>query len=210
MTTVAEGLVLALRSLPAEDKKRAISILMEDADVRQQVAELLIEKLLEPQSGRKMGITNYSSSSITSKERGKRLRVTYLEELRANGVEVTQVDSVWAKTAAGVWAAIPTATMEWRPSRWFLGLPETKVRERIGQGGVIIVLLCQAESGSRLDFIIPPQVVQELLPRLSRSAGQLKFNLKQVGNQYQLVLPRSTPLDVSSYKGNISVFRSQI
>ena len=98
--------------------------------------------------------------------------------------------------------------MEWRPGRWFLGLPEDRVLERINKGGVVIVLLCQSASGSRLDFVIPGDTVQEIVPKLSKSAGQLKFNLKKVGNRYQLVMPGSSPLDVSDCTGMVSIFQS--
>ena len=92
-----------------------------------------------------------------------------------------------------------------RPNRWFLGLPENEVLERIRNGGVAVVLLCQSATGSILDFVLPPSKVQELVHTLSKSAGQLKFNVKKVGNRYHLVIPGRSLLDVSEYKGKLSV-----
>ncbi len=214
MSTVAEGLVLALRSLPKADKARVISHLWEDRESREAMTGLLIRRLLEfqgNQNGEKpLSPANDNSvkTNLTSKERGKRLREGYISELQQDGIQINQVDSVWAKTVGGLWVAIPTATMEWRPGRWFLGLPEDRVLERINKGGVVIVLLCQSASGSRLDFVIPGDTVQEIVPKLSKSAGQLKFNLKKVGNRYQLVMPGSSPLDVSDCTGMVSIFQS--
>jgi len=211
MSTVTEGLVLALRSLPKAEKGKVISHLWEDPDFGEAMADLVVKKLLESHGNRVVKHfprpDNGVETDLTSKERGQRLRENYVLELQKNGIPIDQVDGVWAKTRAGLWVAIPTAT-ERRPNRWFLGLPENVVRERIHKGGVAVVLLCQSKSGSTLDFVIPSGKIQEIADNLSKSKGQLKFNLSKLGNHYHLVMPRSSPLDVSDYKGEVAIFQS--
>ncbi len=210
MSTVVEHLAQALLSLPKPDKVKVIDELLRDADYRRAAAEFLVEKLFEPRENQQVKYSYSSDDKVASrgrgkKERGKKLRESYISELQQNGIQINQVGSVWAKTAAGLWVAIPTATMEWRPGRWFLGLSEAIVHERIHKGGVVIILLCQSASGSRLDFVIPSRKVEEMVPKLSKSKGELKFNVKKVGNRYQFVIPHDNPLDISDYKGDVSI-----
>ena len=205
MNSTAEYLARALRSLPKSDKVKVIEELLGDNDFRKITAELIVNKLIEPKSIKKI---ETSVNHITSKERGKQLRESYIYKLHENGILIEQYDRLWSETSKGFWVAIPTATNEWRPGRWFLGLPENKVLERINNRGVVIILLCQTASGSILDFVIPPNKLDSIIPKLSRSKGQLKFNVKNVGNRYQLVIPNDIPLDLTSFKGDISILRN--
>lgn len=211
MNTVADGLVLAIRSLPKDDKARVLKGLLEDGDVRRAIAELLVKELVSPTMSHNGEKQRPSSSELlgtsdTSKERGRRIRESYISELVRSGLKINQVDNVWAKNPSGLWVAIPFAT-ERRSDRWFLGLPENEVIKRIQNGGVVVVLLCQSVSGPVLDFVLPSSKFGEIVNFLSRSKGQLKFNLKRVGNRYYLVLPNHGSLDVSEYKGNLSVLK---
>lgn len=209
MDTVAEGLAITLRSLSKADKLKVISLLWKDAETREVMVELLIRRLSalrENHSAR-----DYSSLvqrieiGLTPKERAKRLRESYISKLQKQGLPVRQINNVWATTPLGLWIAVPVAT-ERRPHRWFLGLPEKEVLERINKGGVVVVLLCEQGSGSILDIVIPSHKVIEIVGSLSKSGGQLKFNLRKVGSRYQLVMPGTNPLDVSDYLGDVSSF----
>ncbi len=211
MSTVVEGLVLAVRSLPKVDKAKVIGHLLEDADVREAIAGLLIEGLINPVGSQESEHRSLHGigieTGVTSREWAKQLRERYVSELGKNAIQLDQVESVWAKTPTGLWVAIPFST-ERRPDRWFLGLPERDLLERMHNGGAVVVLLCQSKSGPILDFVIPPQKIKEIVPKLSKSAGQLKFNLKKVGQRYLLVMPGISPVDVSDYKGKVSILRS--
>lgn len=212
MSTVVDGLVLAVRALSKTDKANFIGQVMEDADVIEIMVGRIIDRLTEPVGNRKIKYHTRAGNSpetgVTSFERGRRVRESYISGLQQNGIKIDQVDAVWAKTAVGLWVAVPFAT-ERAPNRWFLGLPEKKVRERIRNGGVSIVLLCQPESGSTLDFVLPPSRVQEIVDKSSKSKGDLKFNVRKVGNRYYyLGMTDDVPLDVSEFKGKVSVFQS--
>ena len=141
---------------------------------------------------------HFQEAKFTHKGFGKLRREEYISELKHQGLPARLVKGVWGTLEDGSWLAIPFAR-EWRRDRWFLGLPEKDLREK---ARIFIVLLCQSPSGSTFDIVIPPDVVKSLVDRLSKSKGQVKFNLRKVMNRYLLVIPASEPLDVSSYLGN--------
>ena len=212
MSTVNEGLILVIRSLPEADKEVVISRLWEEDPVSKKVlVELVVKSLLQVRGHGEKVITTKQSHDVTkvlsSKERGKRMREKYVSELQKKGIRIQQVDSVWAKTIAGLWVGIPVAT-ERRTNRWFLGLSENDVLVKIRQGGLVVVLLCQSEPGATLDFVIATNMIQEVVGSLSKSKSQLKFNLKKVGDRYYLVLPGRDSVDVSQFLGRLSPLES--
>jgi len=208
MSEIAEHLAQAVCSLSKDDKAIVIQYVLEDPDVKKAVVELLIDRLGKRHNGvdGNSGEGGIICGITSNKELGMRARETYISQLQQNGVQISQVDRVWAK-AKNLWIAIPFAT-ERRPNRWFLGLPESEVLERIHNGRLAVVLLCQTSLGSTLDFALPPSEVQEVVPHLSKSQSGLKFNLKKVGNRYHLVIPGHGTVDVSDYKGQVSIFQS--
>jgi len=213
MGGVAEHLAQALCSLSKLEKIGVINLLLGDAAFREVLSEFPIKKLIGLHDNQHVNYSPISDSIVTSRskgkrERGKQLRQSYLAWLQQNGILIEPFDNVWAETPKGLWVAIPTATIESRPGRWFLGLPENRVFEKIKNGSIVIILLCQSATGSRLDFVIPPNVVSKVAAELSTSKGQLKFNVKKVGNRYYLVIPHNNgDVDISGYKGNISILR---
>jgi hypothetical protein len=212
MNEVIEYLVQALCSLTREEKVEVINRLLKDAGFREVLSEFPIKNLVGSQDNQEVKYSFIPDSGVASrskgkKERGKQLRRNYISKLQQNGVLIKPFDNIWAETAKGLLVAIPTANMEWRPGRWFLGLPEAKVRERISKGGVVIILLCQSAEGSKLDFVIPPNIVETIVGKLSKSKGQLKFNVKTVGNRYYLVIPGVNDIDISDYRGGISILQ---
>ncbi|MGD0794335.1 MAG: hypothetical protein ABR958_01905 [Dehalococcoidales bacterium] len=213
MDTIAKHLVQALCSLTKVEKVEVVNLVLKDVEFREVLSELPIKKLIGSENNqeiRNILTTDNDSVSIGTgkKARGKKLRKSYISELQQKGILIEPFNNVWAETSTGLWVAIPTATMEGRPGRWFLGLSEDKVREKIGKGGVVIILLCQTASGLRLDFVLPPEIVEEIVGKLSKSKGELKFNVWQVGNHYTLVIPENNNIDVSDFKGNISILPS--
>lgn len=210
MNTLVDGLILAVRSLPKADKATVVEHLWEDLEFRAAIADLLRRSMLGPRRNASASTLQDLATlgvDLTPRERGKRLRENYLRELHKKGISINQVDGVWAKTANGSWIAIPVAT-ERRPDRWFLGLGQNDVLERIDKRDGIVVLLCQSESGSTLDFVIPTPKIQEIVGSLSRSKGQLKFNLTRVGNRYHLIMAGRGRVDISDFLGSVSSFES--
>lgn len=206
MNKVAEHLAQAVCSLTKADKANFIQYMLEDPDVKDAMVKLLVDGLGKSREGQNFG-NSLGLEIISSKELGMRVREGYISQLQQCGVRIEQVDGVWAKTPTDLWVAIPFAK-EQRPNRWFLGLTETKVIKRMSNGGTAIVLLCQLNTGDTLDFVLPQSKVQEIVPHLSKSQDQLKFNLKKVGSRYHLVIPSKPTVDVSDYRGAVSILQS--
>jgi hypothetical protein len=209
MNKVAEHLAQALCSLSKVDKEEVIRYVLQDPDVKEVLVALFIDSLGKPHSELKINAFPITENALTSgitsnKELGMRARENYVAHLQQYGIRIDQIDKVWAKTSTNSWVAIPFAT-ERRANRWFLGLPEKEVIERVRNGELAIILLCQSVSGSLLDFVLPPSKVQEIATQLSKSQGQLKFNLKKLGNRYHLVIPNHSTVDVSDYKSKVSI-----
>jgi hypothetical protein len=206
MNKVVEHLAQAICSLTKADKTKVIQHMLEDPDVKDAVVRLLVDSLGKSRAGQNSG-DSLVLEITSSKELGMRVRDWYISQLQQRGVRIEQVDRVWAKTPTDFWVAIPFAK-EQRPNRWFLGLPEAKVIKRMSNGGASVVLLCQSNTGDALDFVLPESKVREIVPHLSKSQGQLKFNLKKVGSRFHLVIPNKPTVDVSDYKGAVSILQS--
>lgn len=84
------------------------------------------------------------------------------------------------------------------PNKWWLGLPDTRWD--------IIALLCNDSTGRLIDIVI-----SDLRPSqwdaLSRSAGQVKFNVRRDAKVFTLLLPGREPLVVTSRIGDYSSLR---
>ena len=154
-------------------------------------------------------ILNINYKSKGKKERGRLLRQNYILELQKKGIKISPIGSIWAKTENNLFVAIPVASMEWRPGRWFLGLPEDILRERMTKTRVVVILLCQSTNKETRDFVFPPDLISHITNNLSKSKGQLKFNIKTTGSRYYLVLKNTGDVDISEYKGKISVLSSK-
>lgn len=92
-------------------------------------------------------------------------------------------------------------SLEARPGRWWLGLDERAFLERDDTRGV--VLLCETGT-STLDFWLPAVRVRELLPRMSSSGGERKFNVVQRGERFSLKLPGAQAIDITATRGDTS------
>ncbi len=145
---------------------------------------------------------NAAGSGPSRKDRGKEIREQYMAELQAEGIDVRIEDGVWGyHERTQSWVAFPSAT-EGRLGRWWLGLGEDDVSQK---PCAAIVLLCCQESGNISDIVLPLDAVREITPRLSRSRGYLKFNVKRTGPRWGLMIPRVGPFDVSKYVGGREV-----
>jgi len=97
------------------------------------------------------------------------------------------------KTRSGATVGIAAAT-EVIPNRWFLGITPKHIELET------MVLLCQS-GNAVLDFVLPMTFLSDAWPRLSRSGGQVKFNVDRRDGSYWLQVPDVGPLDIRRYVG---------
>jgi len=99
------------------------------------------------------------------------------------------------QTSSGKKVGITFANeLEGRPDRWWLGINDDHYD--------VVVLLCNQQSGSMLDFILPFEDIRRLWPSLSRSAGEVKFNVIREGETYSLSMPPQRRESISRFLGN--------
>jgi len=203
MNKVTEGLISALRALPKEDKKEAIVLLLDDEEFRVSMSNILIEKLSR---GQQSVPHVEKEKTLNRRELGRQQREKYISQLKNKGITIDLFKNIWGKTPSGLLLAIPFAN-EKRLDRWFLGVGEIDLLNRKNDGKIAIILLCQSKNGELLDFILPPLKVEGLIPYLSRSKTGYKFNLKRDGLKYQLLLTDEKPMDLTDYRGQISLLK---
>ena len=71
----------------------------------------------------------------------------------------------------------------------FLGLPDTEMD--------IVVLICETDEGMR-NFVVPVESLSNVWTRLSRSGGQIKFNIASNGG-YRLRVPGGDSIDLAPF-----------
>ena len=138
--------------------------------------------------------SNYTSIRV-GKGEAKEMRDRYVEALQHKGIILSHVSGIVYRLKTGDTVLIPAAT-ERRPNRWFLGVPFSTFRARRIAS---LVFLCKGGEQA-LDFVLPASEVERLLPSLSKSNGQVKFNVVRVEpGRYELQLPHREPVDISRY-----------
>jgi len=127
------------------------------------------------------------------RKRGRRERHEFVVRLRKEGVNARLAGGLRAYIEKNdTWLSIPFAT-EQRPNRWFLGVPERDLTE---EARLFIILLCE-DSGRVLGVVLSPELLRGIGDQISRSGGQLKFNLIRNGKRYELLIPHARSIDVS-------------
>lgn len=120
----------------------------------------------------------------TPRARGKRIRTEFVAR---HGL--THEKGVVYVTRSGRRVGVATG------SKQFLGLPDTHLD--------VVVLLCESPSG-RNDFVIPSEFLQEIWPNLSRSRGQVKFNISVNGSSF-LRVPGRGSVDITRFKNRFDL-----
>lgn len=97
------------------------------------------------------------------------------------------------KTPEGTRVGMAFAT-ERQENRWFLGLPEDRFD--------VAVLLCETSEGP-LPFVLPEALFDQHGEQLSRSKGQVKFNVK-FDRDFVLLVPGCGEVALAPYLRNFS------
>jgi hypothetical protein len=121
-------------------------------------------------------ISNNSSARRLGRARGAKARQEFVDQVSGGSSSRDRIRGViWNSLKGKVGIAY---ALELKPDRWFLGLPENGYKHA--------VLLCEDMSNRMTHFSLPHDFLDELRPALSRSNGQLKFNVLKRDRQYFL------------------------
>jgi hypothetical protein len=125
---------------------------------------------------------------------GKKIRTDFLQKIGKAGMLLEQMRGSVYGTQSGRKVGVAVAT-ERKPDRWFLGLP-------IGIDQA--VLLCQHESGDVATICLPKDFFAEYGDKMSKSGGQIKFNVMRRGSGYSLLIPGTDGVNVSRFVDDYS------
>ncbi len=161
-----------------------------------------LERLAEPTGASATAIPHAKTSSsidLSPAAQGTLARQAIVEALEDRRIKLIRVKGSSYRTEKGGTIGIAYAS-ERRPHRWFLGLPDQNYQSAI--------LLCKAENGQMLDFTLPKDFFELHKRRLSKVAGQLKFNVAVQGGIYKLLVPGVPGVTINRYLNNPEPLRS--
>jgi hypothetical protein len=124
---------------------------------------------------------------------GKTTRMAFLEKAYENGIDLQNIRGSIYQTKSGRRIGIAVAT-ERKANRWFLGLPQNGFEDA--------VLLCKPDSGETIEIILPKDFFNEYGGKMSKSSGQVKFNVARRGSSYVLLVPGTDGVSLSKYLGD--------
>jgi hypothetical protein len=131
----------------------------------------------------------------SGREHGVAIRGSFLERAGKMGLKLRPYRGAIYLSPKGKRIGIAVAT-EVNRDRWFLGLRE---------GGFdAAVLVCARDAGSPIDVCLPTSFFEKFEKFLSRSGGQVKFNVARRDGRTILKLPGRTPEQVDRFVGAIA------
>jgi hypothetical protein len=134
---------------------------------------------------------------LSPRERGRRHRVDFVQALARMGVTLQPLKGAIFKSPRGVRVGVAYAREDSRQKdKWFLGLPENKFEHA--------VLLCEDRSGKEIYFSLPKEFLHEHGKTLSKSGGQIKFNVARRIGEFFLDLPWRESVTIEAFRDNLS------
>ncbi len=141
------------------------------------------------------GGSAHESQGSRSREIGIQTRSNFALKAKSLGVELQLLRGSIYRLPSGVRVGTAVATERHR-GRWFLGLSEGAFD--------CAVLLCVESSGRVLDICLPSSFFHLHGAYLSKSGGQVKFNVAKRGAEVVLKIPSHAPENVTSFVGSIT------
>jgi hypothetical protein len=145
------------------------------------------EQILNPAE---LGITK----DLSAKAKGDSVRSRWVQNLHHEGISLQRLRGKRYETLSGMKVGIAYASeLDVRPDAWFLGLADENFS--------IVVLLCEPSDKNVIDFVFPYDFVKQIWNRLSRSHGQVKFNVVKSGSNYELRLSGAELISINQFRG---------
>lgn len=178
-------------------------LIRESTDLESRVRNFVDGLWAKPEDARTSPKEHFESQSpstkrsISPKREGAMARDKWVRMLSTKHIPLTGHDKRY-HTAKGVSVGIAFANELDRPqlvNKWFLGLKDEPTD--------VAVLLCRDKEGNLHDFIIPVSELGSSWDALSRSGGQVKFNIHRRKNEFLLSIPGGEPMSVTKFIGNL-------
>lgn len=141
-----------------------------------------------------------SQTRVSAKQEGARVRASWVQKLASKGTCLKGYGKNYY-TANGKSVGVASANElngSQHVNKWFLGLKD--------EPKDIVVLICRDLKKVVHDFVIPFIDLKGVWKKLSRSKGEVKFNIRKQNGNYFLAIPRNTAIPISKYLGNYTPF----
>ena len=143
--------------------------------------------------------SNKKPRTISAKREGAIVRAEWVKGLLDKGISLKGHRKRY-QTARERSVGIAFANeLRGKENKWFLGLQDEPTD--------IAVLLCRSLSKELYDIVLPVSQLRAHWSILSRSGGQIKFNVRKEGGDLFLLIPGDHPLSVTKYAGNYAPLR---
>ena len=129
---------------------------------------------------------------------GRTIRQNFLKKASENELHLKHIKGSIYATQSRNKVGIAVAT-ERNSGRWFLGLPL--------DGFDHAVLLCKPDLGEAVEICLPKSFFDGYGDKMSRSSGQMKFNIARRGSEYAILVPGTDGVSVSKFIGNLSLLK---
>ena len=177
------------------------SLIEEVTDLSNRIQEFRASILNGGNSNVALGYPNIpgglrSDKSISAKQEGAQIRADWVKALASNGIVLNGHGKKY-RTERGKSVGVASANELNKPhliDKWFLGLKD--------EGVDIVVLLCRDLKKNVHDIVLPVFTLGNAWSKLSRSGGQIKFNVRRRNGDFFLLIPGDNPIKVSTYIGN--------
>jgi hypothetical protein len=177
------------------DELRSVDTLLAAYATLDAQARALLDGVVVPAEGEPvMARPAERALRVPGRAHGVEIRTAFLKRARARGLNLAPENGAIFMAPGGVRVGIAVAT-ERQPDRWFLGLAD---------GGFdAAVLVCKGEGGDTFDLCLPRAFIARHASALSRSGGQVKFNVVRRGGRVALTIPTVGSVNVDGYVGAI-------
>ena len=129
--------------------------------------------------------------ALSPKAAGGEARRSWIKNLQSAGISLTGHGKRY-ETAGGLTVSIGFANeLSHLTDRWWLGFRDEPTD--------IAVFLCHAPPNQIHAFVVPVRELGTSWAALSRSRGQIKFNVQKDGTRFPLLVPGNEPVDITRY-----------
>lgn len=156
--------------------------------------------LKEKQKNRKLTEridSNIATYRLSPKREGANMRNGWVEKIKSKGVKLNGHGKRFQTESGkdvGVASANELDRSQQLLNKWFLGLKDERMD--------IVVLLCRDLEKKVHDIVLPVSEIGSAWEALSRSGGQVKFNVRRQGGEFKILIPGKGPLEITKYIGN--------
>lgn len=168
-----------------------------------EIKALLSRFTLEEQELIMPGITekmekSESGAVLSPRREGNEARRMLVKSLYSKDIKLIQRHGIIYEDSKGRLCAIAYAN-EINPFKWFLGVPDGQYQA--------VILLCRDKTGEILTVILPWSFLGKIWKNLSRSQGQVKFNIRKTGRNTILNIPGMASEGVDNYIRNYDLLK---